>query len=131
MFILPKLPYGYAALAPTISANTLHTHHDKHHRTYVETTNKLATQAGLAGRPLEEVIREAHRQNDRQLFHNAAQAWNHAFYWDSMAPRSGWPPIALRAALDRSFGDLDGFKDAFVEEGAAHFGSGWAWLVMG
>ncbi len=131
MFILPKLPYGYAALAPTISATTLHTHHDKHHRTYVDTTNKLAAEAGLAGRPLEEVIREAHRKSDQTLFHNAAQAWNHAFYWTSMAPRSGWPPTTLRTAIDRSFGDLDGFKEAFVEEGAAHFGSGWAWLVLG
>ena len=131
MFTLPKLPYDYAALEPTLSADTMHTHHDKHHRTYVEKTNELAGKAGLGGRALEDVVREAHRTGDATLFHNAAQAWNHAFLWESMAPRSGWPPTALRAAIERSFGSLDGFKDAFVEEGAAHFGSGWAWLVMG
>ena len=131
MFILPKLPYGYAALAPTISANTLHTHHDKHHRAYVDMTNKLAPEAGLDGRPLEEVVREAHRRGEKKLFNNAAQAWNHAFYWESMAPRSGWPPTGLRAAIERSFGSLDGFKQAFAEEGANHFASGWVWLVLG
>jgi Fe-Mn family superoxide dismutase len=131
MFVLPKLPYGYAALVPTMSANTLHTHHDKHHRAYVDTTNELAPQAGLAERPLEEVIRDAHRKGDAKLLHNAAQAWNHAFFWESMAPRSGWPPTGFRAAIERAFGSLDGFKDAFVTEGAEHFGSGWVWLVTG
>src|SRR5678815_4651551 len=79
MYVLPELPYGYDALAPLISRDTLHTHHDKHHKTYVEKTNELAAQAGLAGRPLEEVVREADRRENKTLFNNAAQAWNHAF----------------------------------------------------
>jgi Fe-Mn family superoxide dismutase len=131
VFILPKLPYGCNALAPTLSADTLHTHHDKHHRAYVDMTNKLAPEVGLDGRPLEEVVREAHRRGEKKLFNNAAQAWNHAFYWESMAPRSGGPPAGLRAAIERSFGGLDGFTDAFAEEGAGHFASGWVWLVLG
>ena len=89
MYVLPELPYAYDALAPLISRETLHTHHDKHHRTYVEKTNDLAAKAGLAGRPLEEVVREAHRRGDKALFNNAAQAWNHAFFWESMRPAGG------------------------------------------
>jgi len=131
MIILPKLPYGYAALVPTMSANTLHTHHDKHHRIYVEKANELAKPAGLDGRPLEEVVRESHRRGDAKLFHNAAQAWNHAFFWECMAPKSGLPSATLRAAIDQAFGDVDAFKNAFVTEGSEHFGSGWVWLVTG
>jgi Fe-Mn family superoxide dismutase len=136
MFILPKLPYAYAALEPTLSAETLHTHHDKHHRAYVEKTNELAREAGLDGRTLEEVVREAHRKGETKLFHNAAQAWNHAFFWPCMTPRGAGrrpapPSAALKAAIERSFGGLSAFNDAFVTEGADHFGSGWVWLVTG
>ena len=131
MFTLPKLPYDYAALEPTLSADTLHTHHDKHHRTYVEKTNELAAKAGLDGRALEDVVREAQRKGDAKLFHNAAQAWNHAFFWQCMTPKTAAPSGALKAAIDKAFGNLDAFKDAFVEEGFNHFGSGWVWLVTG
>jgi len=131
MFILPKLPYDYAALEPTLSADTLHTHHDKHHRTYVEKTNELAAKAGLDSRPLEDVVREAQRKGDVKLFHNAAQAWNHAFFWQCMTPSSATPGGALKSAIDQAFGGLDAFKDAFVEEGFEHFGSGWVWLAAG
>jgi Fe-Mn family superoxide dismutase len=136
MFVLPKLPYDYAALEPTISADTLHTHHDKHHRAYVEKTNELAKAAGLDGRPLEEVVREAQRKGDAKLFHNAAQAWNHAFFWRCMTPPTdkgvaAAPTGALKAAIDKAFGSLNDFKDAFVTEGFEHFGSGWVWLVTG
>jgi Fe-Mn family superoxide dismutase len=131
MFILPKLPYDAAALEPTLSADTLHTHHDKHHRTYVEKTNELAGKAGLDGRPLEDVVREAQRKGDLKLFHNAAQAWNHAFFWQCMTPRKATPSGALKSAIDQAFGGLDAFQDAFVEEGFNHFGSGWVWLVTG
>jgi Fe-Mn family superoxide dismutase len=131
MFTLPKLPYDYAALEPTLSADTLHTHHDKHHKTYVEKTNELAQKAGLDGRPLEEVVREASRRGEKPLFNNAAQAWNHAFFWHCMTPKSAEPSGALKAAVDRAFGSVDAFKGAFVEEGFSHFGSGWVWLVTG
>ena len=131
MFTLPKLPYDYAALEPTLSADTLHTHHDKHHRTYVEKTNELAQRAGLDGRPLEEVVRESAKASDKKLFHNAAQAWNHAFFWDCMTPTSAAPAGELKAAIDKAFGSFDALKDAFVEEGFGHFGSGWVWLVTG
>ena len=131
MFVLPNLTYAYAALEPVLSADTLHTHHDKHHRTYVKKTNELAAQAGLAGRTLEEVVREAHAKGDKTLFNNAAQAWNHAFFWNSMTPQKAQPSGKLPAAIVQAFGNVDAFKDAFVEEGAAHFGSGWVWLVTG
>jgi Fe-Mn family superoxide dismutase len=129
MFVLPKLPYDYDALEPTLSADTLRTHHDKHHKAYVDKTNALAAQAGLAGRTLEDVVREASRRGDKKLFNNAAQAWNHAFFWLCMTPQAAAPPGALRSAIEKAFGGFEAFKDAFVEEGANHFGSGWAWLV--
>ena len=131
MFVLPKLPYDYAALEPVLSADTLHAHHDKHHKTYVEKTNELAKQAGLEGRTLEEVVREAHGKGDKKLFNNAAQAWNHAFFWECMTPDKAQPSAGLTSAIEQAFGGLDAFKDAFVEEGFNHFASGWVWLVMG
>ena len=131
MFILPELPYGYDALAPTMSADTLRFHHDKHHKAYVEKTNKLAGEAGLEGRALEDVVREARRRSDAALFNNAAQAWNHAFFWTCMTPQKARPSGALAQAIDQAFGALEAFKTAFVQEGAGHFGSGWVWLVTG
>src|SRR6478609_1101412 len=131
MFILPKLPYDYAALEPTLSADTMHTHHDKHHKTYVDKTNELAPKAGLDGRALEDVVREAKRKGDTKLFNNAAQAWNHAFFWECMSPDKAKPSAGLTSAIEQAFGSLAKFKDAFVEEGANHFGSGWVWLVTG
>jgi len=131
MFILPKLPFDYAALEPMMSADTLHTHHDKHHKTYVAKTNELAAKAGLDDKTLEEVVREAHRKADLKLFQNAAQAWNHAFFWESMRPTPAAPERALKAALIHAFGSLAAFEDAFITEGVNHFGSGWIWLVAG
>ena len=131
MFVLPKLPYPYAALEPILSADTLHTHHDKHHRTYVEKTNELAAKAGLESRILEDVVREAHAKGDKKLFNNAAQAWNHAFFWACMTPQKAQPSAKLSGAITQAFGEVDAFKDAFVKEGVAHFGSGWVWLVTG
>jgi Fe-Mn family superoxide dismutase len=132
MYVLPELPYAYDALAPFVSADTMRTHHDKHHKAYVEKTNDFAAKAGLDGRPLEDVVREAHRRGDRKLFNNAAQAWNHAFFWASMRPPGGGEPSGdLIRAIDESFEGLDAMKDAFVEEGVGHFASGWVWLVTG
>ena len=132
MYVLPELPYGEDALAPFISAETLRTHHGKHHKAYVDKTNALAPKAGLAGRTLEEVVREAHRTGDKPLFNNAAQAWNHAFFWESMRPAGGEAPAdALARAIDGAFTNLDGLKAVFVAEGVGHFASGWVWLVTG
>jgi Fe-Mn family superoxide dismutase len=129
MFELPDLPYPYDALAPTISDKTLHFHHDKHHATYVKTVNELTTGASDAGRSLEDVIRGAASSGDKKLFNNAAQAWNHAFFWEAMTAAAQKPPSELAAAIASAFGDLGGLKQKFVAEGAAHFGSGWVWLV--
>jgi len=131
MFILPELPYGYDALSPTLSADTLKFHHDKHHKAYVEKTNALAQKAGLEGRPLEDVVRDARRRGDSALFNNAAQAWNHAFFWNCMTPQARPPSGPLAPALEQAFGGMAAFRKAFVDEGAGHFGSGWVWLVTG
>lgn len=132
MYALPELPYPHDALDPYVSAETLRTHHGKHHKAYVEKTNDLAQSAGLAGRPLEELVREAHRRGDRKLFNNAAQAWNHAFFWECMRPPGGEAPSGeLKRTLDAAFGDLETLKAAFVEEGVNHFASGWVWIVTG
>jgi Fe-Mn family superoxide dismutase len=131
MFSLPDLPYAYEALEPTMSAKTLHFHHDKHHATYVKTLNELLGQAAKPAASLEDVIRQsaAGGQSTAKLFNNAAQAWNHAFFWEAMSPEAVKPSGDLRAAIESSFGDLAQLREAFVKEGAAHFGSGWAWLV--
>ncbi len=132
MFALPELPYGYEALAPFVSSDTLHFHHDKHHKTYVDKTNEMAPKAGLDGKPLEEVVREASKRGDKALFNNSAQAWNHAFFWESMrAPGGAGPAGDLLSAIDKAFGDLASLKEAFVKEGVGHFASGWVWLVTG
>jgi Fe-Mn family superoxide dismutase len=129
MFVLPDLPYAYGALGPVISERTLHFHHDKHHATYVKTTNELLEAAKSSPESLEAVIREAQASGNKKLFNNAAQAWNHSFFWVAMTADPGKPPSELGAAIAGAFGDLGGLKKKFVEEGVAHFGSGWVWLV--
>ena len=129
MITLPDLPYAYDALEPVISAETMHLHHDKHHATYVKTTNELLAAAGRAPRDLETIVVDAHRSGDKKLFNNAAQAWNHAFFWSSMSPDHQSPGGELAGAIASAFGDLPGLKAKFVAEGAGHFGSGWVWLV--
>ena len=124
-FPLPPLPYAEDALAPVISAETLRLHHGKHHKKYVDTMNQLLEKEALQAASLEEVVRAA----KGKLFNNAAQAWNHAFFFESMAPDSTTPPAPLQDAIDSRFGNLGMLKDLFVAEGAAHFGSGWVWLI--
>jgi Fe-Mn family superoxide dismutase len=128
MYVLPPLPYGHDALAPMIGRETLQTHHGKHHARYVHVVNELLG-ATAGTRPLEEVIAAAHERGDRKLFDNAAQAWNHSFFWESMAPQATVPAGALREAIAASYGSFEALKNLFVAEGAAHFGSGWVWLV--
>jgi Fe-Mn family superoxide dismutase len=129
VFALPELPYAYDALKPAMSDRTLHFHHDKHHAAYVNTLNALLKTAGKAPETLESLILETSRSGERKLFNNAAQAWNHSFFWASMSAERQRPGKDLAAAIDSAFGDLDGLKKAFVEEGVGHFGSGWVWLT--
>ena len=129
MFTLPDLPYAYDALEPVISDRTLHFHHDKHHATYVKTLNDLLEASGKSPGTLEAVILDASRSGDKKLFNNAAQAWNHSFFWAAMSPRPEKPKGELASAIEGAFSDLAGLKTAFVKEGAEHFGSGWVWLA--
>lgn len=125
MYKLPELPYAYEALEPIVSANTLHFHHDKHHAAYVTALNGLLD--GNDQGTLEAVIRAA---GPGKVFNNAAQAWNHAFFWDAMSQEKTAPGADLHAAINEAFGDLAGLKTAFVTEGVGHFASGWVWLVV-
>jgi Fe-Mn family superoxide dismutase len=129
MFTLPPLPYPYEALAPTVSANTLHFHHDKHHATYVKTLNQLLGDAGGSPSSLEDVIRSSAQSGKNKLFNNAAQAWNHAYFWESMSPDGEKPGGEFLAAVNATFGGVDALREAFVKTGAEHFGSGWVWLA--
>jgi len=130
MFALPDLPYDHAALEPVISRATMHLHHEKHHQTYLDTVNRLLSEAARSPASLEDVVREAAGDTaSKILFNNAAQAWNHSFFWAAMSPRGPAPSGALAAAIDRDFGSLTSLKARFVDDGAAHFGSGWIWLA--
>ena len=126
-FTLPELPYSKDALAPHISAETLEFHHGKHHKAYVDNLNKLLDGKPEASKSLEEVI----MGSEAGVFNNAAQIWNHTFYWSSMKPNGGGKPTGdLAAAIDRDFGSFDKFKEEFTTAGTTQFGSGWAWLVL-
>jgi Fe-Mn family superoxide dismutase len=123
---LPPLPYAKDGLAPHISANTLDFHYGKHHQAYVNNTNKMIDGTPHADKSLEDIIKAA----DGGLFNNAAQVWNHTFYWNSMKPGGGGQPEgALLDAINRDFGSVDNFKQKFKEAATTQFGSGWAWLV--
>ncbi len=130
-FALPPLPYPEDALAPVISANTLRLHHDKHHRAYINKVNELVLGTELEGQTLERIILAVSGRSDRaDLFNNAAQAWNHAFYWRSMRSKGGGKPAGkLAAMVDAAFGSIDAFKQQFADAAVKQFGSGWAWLV--
>ena len=124
-FDLPPLPYPEDALAPVISAETLALHHGKHHRKYVDTMNQLLQQEQVRGATLEDVV----RASKGKLFNNAAQAWNHEFYWHSLSPKKTRPSAALGRRIDADFGSYERFVEAFAKAGNEQFGSGWAWLV--
>lgn len=126
---LPALPYAKDALAPHISEETLAFHYGKHHNAYVEKTNAAIKGSELEDASLDEIVRAAHAK-DAGLFNNAAQVWNHTFYWNSMSPNGGGAPTGKIAELiDASFGSYDAFRKAFADAAAGQFGSGWAWLV--
>ena len=131
-FTLPPLPYSKTALAPQISENTLNFHYDKHHQAYVTNLNNLVKDGPLASQSLEDVIRATAKDESKAgIFNNAAQVWNHTFFWNSMKPQGGGAPTGDAAgAITGAFGSLDKFKDEFKAAATTQFGSGWAWLVV-
>lgn len=129
-FTLPDLPYAQDALAPHISGETLSFHHGKHHKAYVDKANDAIKGTDYEGLSLEEVIKKSWSEKNMGVFNNAAQIWNHTFYWHSMTPNGGGKPTgAIADAIDASFGSYDKFAEEFKAAGAGQFGSGWAWLV--
>ena len=131
-FILPALPYAQDALAPYISAKTLGFHYGKHHQGYVNKLNKLVADTPLAAQTLDQIIQKtAGVAGQEALFNNAAQVWNHSFFWQSMKPGGGGQPTGhLMEQIEKSFGSFEAFKSAFVAAAGAQFGSGWVWLVQ-
>jgi superoxide dismutase, Fe-Mn family len=128
---LPPLPYDEAALAPVISAQTLSFHYGKHHAGYAANLGKLLAGTAMAEQSLEEVILATVGSPDKAaIFNNAAQVWNHTFYWRGLSPKGGGePPAALKTKMEQSFGSVAACKDALAAAAAAQFGSGWAWLI--
>jgi len=129
--VLPPLPYAENALEPVISATTVSFHYGKHHRAYLDNMNRLIAGTELADLSLEELIRAVAGKPDKvAVFNNAAQTWNHTFYWNSLRPNGGGePPAALKRAILAAFGDMEKFKQEFTSAAVTQFGSGWAWLV--
>ncbi|MFC1652544.1 superoxide dismutase [Planctomycetota bacterium] len=129
---LPALPYAQDALEPHISAHTMSFHYGKHHQAYVDNLNKLITGTPLAGQPLEKIIQAtAGKAEQTGIFNNAAQVWNHSFFWQSMKPGGGGEPTGkLKERIEKSFGSISTFKETFVTTALAQFGSGWTWLVL-
>jgi superoxide dismutase, Fe-Mn family len=126
-FTLPTLPYAKDALAPHISAETLEFHYGKHHNAYVTNLNKLLEGKPEASKSLEDII----LSSEGGIFNNAAQVWNHTFYWNSMKPNGGGQPTGdLADAIKRDFGSFEKFSEEFSNAAATQFGSGWAWLVL-
>ncbi len=128
MFSLPELPFAPDALEPLMSRQTLETHHGKHHAAYIKNTNAILAERSDAPATMEEVVRLAKRENHTKLFNNAAQSWNHAFFWQCLSPKPQQRGDgALSQAIEKAFGD--GFNEQFVTQGTGHFASGWLWLV--
>jgi superoxide dismutase, Fe-Mn family len=129
---LPPLPYAENALEPIISARTIGFHYGKHHQGYLDNLNKLVAGTKFADLSLEQIIaRSAGQPESSAVFNNAAQAWNHAFYWQSMRPNGGGhPPAELRQRIEASFGSVDGCRTELARAAVSQFGSGWAWLVL-
>lgn len=130
-FVLPKLPYAKTDLEPYVSRDTLNFHYDKHHQGYVTKLNELVEGTEFAGMELEDVIRETEGQKDYSaIFNNAAQVWNHTFYWHSMKKGGGGtPPASILTLLEKTFESYEDFVNLFRQAAMTQFGSGWAWLV--
>lgn len=131
-FSLPDLPYAEDALAPVISAKTIGFHYGKHHKGYLKKLNDLINGTEYAGLPLESIIEKTSGKTDQQaIFNNAAQFWNHSFYWQCLTPNGGGaPPAALKQKMEAAFGSVAACKQAFLDAAVSQFGSGWAWMVL-
>lgn len=129
---LPELPYARNALAPHISEETLNYHYGKHHQAYVTNLNKLIEGTDLAKKSLEDIIKISEKDATKVgVFNNAAQVWNHTFYWHSMKPKGGGKPSGkVLSQIEKDFGSFEKFVEEFKNAGATQFGSGWAWLVL-
>ena len=128
---LPKLPFEDNALAPTISSNTISFHYGKHHKTYVDNLNKAIAGTELAEKPLVEIVRAVAGKSDKAaVFNNAAQVWNHTFYWNSLSPKSTTPSKDLADRIEKDLGGMAKFKEQLSAAALGQFGSGWAWLVL-
>lgn len=128
---LPKLPYAMDALEPHISTDTMKLHYGKHHRGYVDKLNKLIEGTHFEDLPLEQIIVSARDSAEIDILNNAAQAWNHAFFWQSLSPSGQSDPDGrIRDLIEDEFGDIDKFKDEFRSAATSQFGSGWTWLVL-
>jgi Fe-Mn family superoxide dismutase len=131
-FILPELPYDSGSMEPYMTSKTFSFHHGKHHQAYVTNLNKLIESHDLAKKDLEDIISETfHNEQQKGIFNNAAQIWNHTFFWHSMKPKGGGKPHGkLEAQINKDFGSYDKFKEEFKNAGVAQFGSGWVWLAF-
>jgi len=130
--VLPSLPFAENALEPVISARTIEFHYGKHHKAYVDNLNKLVAGTDFANLPLEKIITQtAGNAGKTAIFNNAAQTWNHTFYWRSLRPKGGGePPAVLKQKIEDSFGTVDACKKELAIAALAQFGSGWSWLVL-
>jgi Fe-Mn family superoxide dismutase len=130
-FTLPDLPFDRAALAPHMSGETLDFHHGKHHKAYVDKTNGMLAEKGLESASLIDVIKAAKAKDDKKLFNNSAQIWNHSFFWQCLAP-AGSTQLSgdLKSMVERDFGSAEAMLEQLATESADHFASGWGWLVL-
>lgn len=130
-FVLPALPFAQNALEPVISANTISFHYGKHHKAYIDNLNKLIAQTELVGLSFEKIITETTGKVDKlAIFNNAAQVWNHMFYWNSLIPGGSQIPVELKTKIEESFKTVDACKKELATVAMGQFGSGWAWLVL-
>jgi Fe-Mn family superoxide dismutase len=129
-FELPSLPWADNALEPTISAKTISFHYGKHHKAYVDNLNKLVAGTDLEGKPLEDIIKATANDTSKTgVFNNAAQVWNHTFFWHCMKPGGGKPSGKIAERIEESFGSYEKFAEQFKAAAVGRFGSGWAWLI--
>ncbi len=128
--ILPDLPYSYDALEPHISSDTMTVHHDKHHKTYVDKLNAAIKGSDYEDMELNDIVIKSHKDKETAVFNNAAQAWNHGFYWHCLTGKKTQLSDDLETAINDKFGSQSRFLKAIQDEGTKHFGSGWVWLVL-
>jgi Fe-Mn family superoxide dismutase len=129
-FSLPALPYGLDALEPIISARTMEIHHGRHHASYVKKLNELIAGTPLANEKLDDIVKSTYLDATKtKIFNNAAQAWNHTFFWACLSPKAGTPQGLLAEALERDLGGYETFKNEVIKAGVEQFGTGWVWLI--